>query len=190
MDGGKAGAPNVNMATICQSLKGTSVIENVFVQADAVNNTNSLSDISFLVSNKEDSATIKNVVVDFKNTSGIGKICGIVNVGSTDSLDEIVKVENCYTIGSLKNIVYTVANNGTVGGTTYKWGTWWQVTGSAGGYADAAAFLSAYDSDPTMLDGNAFQVVVADNGDNVLQLYNSVIGEFRTVKVLKAATNN
>ena len=175
MDGGKAGAANVNMATICQSLKGTSVIENVFVQADAVNNTNSLSDISFLVLNKDDSATIKNVVVDFKNTSGIGKICGVVNVGSTDSLDEIVNVENCYTIGSLKNIVYTVANGTVIDGKTYTWGTWRQVTGSTGGYADAAAFVKAKDS-ITLSSAFTFD---KDSGNNtVLKFFGKAVKNF------------
>ena len=175
-----------NASVICNKLKGTSVIENVFIQGDVQNNGGALSDISFVTTSKESTATIKNVVVDFKNTSGIGKICGIVNVGSTDSTDKIVKVENCYTIGSLKNIVYTVANGTVIDGKTYTWGTWWQVTGSTGGYADAAAFLADKATIFTGDFANTFKIAEVE-GATVLQFYNSALGQFRTVKTFQVA---
>ena len=174
-----------NASLICQTLKGTSVLENVFIQGDVQNNGGALSDISFVTLSKDATSTIKNVVVDFKNTSAIGKICGVVNVGGND-VANIVKVENCYTIGSLKNIVYTVPNNGTVDGVTHRWGTWHQVTGSTGGYADDNAFLTDKATIFTGDFANTFKIAEVE-GATVLQFYNSALGQFRTVKTFQVA---
>ena len=173
-DGGNSGTPNVSMSSICQVLKGTSVIENVFVQADTIKNTNSLSDISFLAANKEENATIKNVVVDFNNTASIDKVCGVVNVGGNDAA-KMVNLENCYTIGSLKNIVYTVANGTVIDGKTYTWGTWYQVTGSNGGYLNAQTFLA--DKDNITLS-SAFTYGKDAGQNTVLKFFDKVVKTF------------
>ena len=175
------------MSTICADLKGTSVLENVYVQGKLVANAKGMSDVSMVIINKEDTTTVKNVIVDFDNTYTVGKSCGLT-VYSADSTDKIQNITNCYTIGTTKNICYVVANGTVIDGVTYTWGTWMPITGSTGGYADDAAFLEAYNANNDMINSNVF-AVAEEGGATVLQFYNTALKQFRTVKTFSSDAN-
>ncbi len=149
------------------NLKGTTSLKNIFVDGYSVSE-NSLTDYSFVVTGKEDTATIENVLVNISSCAADTKMAGVIKTSNNASILETVK--NVYTIGSLKNIVYSHAAT-----TEYKWGYWTPVDGTAGGYANEKAFIADKDKIFTGDFANVFSIETNEKGNTLVYFMGTLV---------------